>query len=289
MEESKKLDDARVHALPHSDSDLQMTQALTPQTADSSFSPTQPSNLGDPELTSNTLTPATRFPVDQISLDEMRKQANQKRKQEALAHPMFQPERQPGFCYDNSNAAKFANEWTLRKQHMLIVCLSLHGTSRCDKIAKYMIFKGYEQRHLHLKTYTLIRFHSIKPLVGLFFDIYMVRDYFLDDQQAQSDGFVLDKHNHYYHPTMTEKELQLFFRQFELTESRREMFESLRAQLNIPVWARFDESRFTTIEIIKALLELENRLMEKLQLATGGTQSKETQKDRVEEQSHDQK
>jgi hypothetical protein len=161
---------------------------------------------------------------------------------------------------------------------MLIVCLSLHGTSRCDRIAKYMIFQGYEQRHLHGRIANLLRYHSIKPLTGHRFDIYMIRDYFLDDEQAQSDGFVLDRHNRYYHPTMTDKQLRVFFLQFELTEIRRDLFLRLRAQLDIPVWARLNESRFTTIEIIKYLLDLENRLMARL------TQATDKQRDQCKDQ-----
>ena len=154
----------------------------------------------------------------------MRKMANQKRKLADANHPMFQKKRPPTMSYDNSNAVKFGNEWNLRKEHMLIVCLSLYGTARCDEIVKNWIFNGYEGRQLHNRIFNLIRFHSIRPFSGRCYDFYLVRNFFMDTQRAQRYGFQLDNHNRYTHPTMTAKELELFFLQFELSEDRREYF-----------------------------------------------------------------
>ena len=162
--------------------------------------------------------------------------------------------------YDHSNTVKVETEWSLRKEHMLMVCLSLHGTSRCQDIAKYELFAGYEQRHLHLRTKNVIRFHSVKPLQNYLFDIYMIRDYFLDAEEAELDGFLLDKHNRYYHPTMSVKDLELFFLQFQLTPDRTQTFERLRGQLNQPVFAVPDFSRHKTIEIIVMFKKLEDQL-----------------------------
>ena len=75
--------------------------------------------------------------------DEMKRFLNQKRKQENLHHPMFKRE-EPSMFYDHSNTVKMEVEWSLRKEHMLIICLSLHGTARCDEIAEYSLFEGYE-------------------------------------------------------------------------------------------------------------------------------------------------
>ena len=200
------------------------------------------------------------MPIDQATKDSTRKQANQKRKLDALENPMFRPDPQPGFSYDNSNTSKFANEWSLRQLHMLIVCLSLHGTSRIDEIVKYSIFRGFKESHLNAKMYTLLRFHSTKPLSRFNFDVYMIRDFFMDAQQAQSEGFLLDKHHRYFHPTMTVQELERFFLQFELTEYRRTAFKRLRDQLDIPFMVWFDRNRLTTIEKIVFLYKLEQDL-----------------------------
>ena len=170
---------------------------------------------------------------------------------------MFQVKRHGMFQFDHSNAPKVFTEWTLHQDHMLLVCLSLHGTSRCDDIAKYSIFSGFEQRHLHSRTKHLLRFHSIKPLQRYRYDAYLIRNYFMDAERVALDGFVLNKHNCYWHPTMTDAEKVVFFLQFQLTESRKRIFERLRDQLNILVWNQPDVRRHTTIEIVAMLWELE--------------------------------
>jgi len=126
--------------------------------------------------------------------------------------------------FDHYNTKKEDPTWTLRKEHMLMVCLSLHGTSRCDEIAQYQIFRGYEAKHLFQRTKNIIRFHCVTPLKGHFYDIYQIRDFFLDKRAAAKEGFVLDKHNRYYHPTMSMADQRLFFYQFELTEDSRETY-----------------------------------------------------------------
>ena len=168
--------------------------------------------------------------------------------------------------FDHANTIKEGVRWDLRKTHMLMVCLSLHGTSRCDEIAEYEIFRGYQQKHLHGRTLNLLRFHSVKPLRKHYFDIYLIRDFFLDAEAAADEGFLLDKDNRYYHPTMTDEEKRQWFLQFELSEDRRQSFELLKGQLNTFVWNLPDFSRHSTIEIIKSLLELEAQLARQIEL-----------------------
>jgi hypothetical protein len=72
----------------------------------------------------------------------MRKQANQKRKLDALENPMFRPNPQPGFSYDNSNTSKFANEWSLRQLQDSIELLKQSGIDFATTEAR-----GVDVRH----------------------------------------------------------------------------------------------------------------------------------------------
>lgn len=190
---------------------------------------------------------------------------NQQRKQENSENRLFTMKRL-GMFFDNYNTKTEDPTWTLRKEHMLMVSLSLLGTTRCDKIAEFEVFRGYSAKHLFQRTKNIIRFHSVKPLMGHFFDIYRVRDFFLDKRAAENEGFVLDKHHRYYHPTMSMQDQQLFFFQFELTLDSRETYQLLQQQLNTFQWNIPNFSRLSTIDIIVSLQALEDGLRRQIEL-----------------------
>ena len=142
----------------------------------------------------------------EIEAELLQKEHNNRRKEEARMHPMFQKV-YPAMCDSNSVSNKMTTETrlTLPHDYFFGLALSVEGTFNCEHIQKsYACFDGFMARHLHMRVKVFLRFHSSKPLTESLYDMFAIRRFFQDATAVAAQGFKKQpKTPYYYHPKMS--------------------------------------------------------------------------------------
>lgn len=181
---------------------------------------------------------------------------------QSMQHPLF--ERKQQMFYNHYTATKAHAEWSPRCERVLFLALSLHGTSAAELIVrKYGVFRGFEQRHIGMRTLTALVFHSVVPLKGRLFDVFAIHNFFADGVHARRLGFVMNQHGRYFHPTMSPAELREWFSRFLMTKMLRKRYKRHIRTLDVQKWVQLKPEHHSTIPLLANVMDLERRLEEK--------------------------
>ena len=182
----------------------------------------------------------------------------------ATEDPMF-VRLAPHFSYNYYNCQQHKVVWDLRSDLTFGLALSVYGTSHCVKIQqKFACFKGFSPGNLAGRTYNWMRYHSTDQFRGSHYDMFRIRQYFQDEEQALADGFVVCKGSQFRHSSMTFQELKVWFLRFELSSDQRRRYKQVLRRINYQPDVPLKFKGADTVTILKYLTELEQKLHRKL-------------------------